>query len=142
MYQKCQYGQQQPAEAMIRSLLKDAVSCTEQKYIMLDAMDECADREDFLSFIHELVNLHQQGLHIMITSRREKDIEEQLAFLVTYNINIQSAVVDEDIRVYVHDRLATDNKLKKWPKAVQKEIMTVMMKKADGMYGSSSVQHG
>lgn len=55
---------------------------------MLDAMDECTDREDSLSFIHELITSQQQGLHVMITSRQEKDIEEQLGFLVNYNINI------------------------------------------------------
>ena len=135
LYQKCRNGQQQPAEDVIRSLLKDAVACTGHKYIILDAMDECADREDLLTFIHELVNSQQQGLHVMITSRREKDIEEQLDFLANYIINIQSAIVDEDIRVYIHDRLTTDRKLKKWPIAVQEEITTAMMEKARGMYG-------
>lgn len=134
LYQKCGNGQHQPAEDVVRSLLKDTVACKGQKFIMLDALDECADREDFLTFIHELVNSQQQCLHIMITSRRERDIEEQLGFLAKYNIAIQSAIVDEDIRVYVHDRLATDIKLKKWPDPVQKEIVAVIMEKADGMY--------
>lgn len=132
LYQKCGNGQQQPAEDVIRSLLKDAIACTGHKYIMLDAMDECVDREDFLTFIRELVNSQQQGLRVMITSRRERDIEEQLNLLAHYNIDIQSAIVDEDIRVYIRDRLVTDSKLKKWPELVQKEIMTVMMEKADG----------
>ena len=70
----------------------------------------------------------------MITSRREKDIEEQLDFLANYIINIQSVIVDEDIRVYVHDRLATDRKLKQWPAAVQEEITSAMMEKARGIY--------
>ena len=69
----------------------------------------------------------------MATSRREKDIEEQLSPIANYNINIQGAVVDADIRVYVRDRLATDAKLKKWPHTVQNEIITVMMEKAGGM---------
>ena len=103
---------------MIRSLLKDAVACTGHKYIILDVLDESADREDFVTFIRELVDLQQEGLRVMITSRREKDIEEQLGSIANYNINIQSAIVDEDIRVYVRDRLATDSKLKKWPEKV------------------------
>ena len=61
----------------------------------------------------------------MITSRREKDIEEQLGSIANYNINIQSAIVDEDIRIYVRDRLATDGKLKKWPEKVQEDIIRV-----------------
>lgn len=134
LYQKCGNGQQQPAEDVIRSLLKDAVACTGHKYIILDALDECADREDFIAFIRELVHPKHEGLRIMITSRREKDIEEQLGSIVNYDINIQSAIVDEDIRIYVRNRLATDSKLKKWPGKVQEDIVAVLMEKADGMY--------
>lgn len=134
LYQKCENGQQQPAEDVIRALLKDALSYTEYKYIILDALDECADREVFVTFIRDLVNSQQEGLRVMITSRREKDIGEQLGDIANYNIDIQSAIVDEDIRVYVRDRLATDSKLKKWPAKVQEDIITAMMKKADGMY--------
>lgn len=54
--------------------------------------------------------------------------------IANYNINIQSAIVDEDIRVYVHDRLATDSKLKKWPENVREDIIAVLMEKADGIY--------
>ena len=69
----------------------------------------------------------------MATSRREKDIEDQLSTIASHNINIKSAVVNRDIYVYVRDRLVTDTKLRKWPPAVQDEIITVMMEKADGM---------
>lgn len=134
LYQKCGNGQQQPAEDVIRSLLKDAVACTGRKYIILDALDECTDREDFMTVVRELVDLQQEGLRIMITSRREKDIEEQLGSIANYNINTQSAIVDEDIRVYVRDRLTRDSKLKKWPEKVQEDIIAVLMEKSDGMY--------
>ena len=73
---------------MIRSLLKDAVVYTGDKYIILDALDECANREDFITFIRELVHLQQEGLRVIITSRREKDIEEQLGSIANYDINI------------------------------------------------------
>ena len=134
LHQRCENGQHQPIEAEIQSLLKDAVACTGHKYIILDALDECVDREDFMVFVREMVHSQQEGLRIMITSRREKDIEEQLGNIADYNIDIQSAVVDEDIRIYVRDRLATDNKLKKWPGKVQEDIVAVLMEKADGMY--------
>lgn len=134
LYQKCENGQQQPGEDVIRSLLKDTLVFTGHKYIILDALDECADREDFMTFIGKLVDSHMESLHIMITSRREKDIEDQLGSLADYKINIQSAVVDEDIRVYVYHRLATDSKMKKWSKDVQTTIIAALMEKADGMY--------
>ena len=134
LYQRCESGQQQPAEDVIRSLLRDIMSKTESNYIILDALDECTDRENLLTFIRNLVASKLSGLRILATSRREKDIEEQLRPIADHNINIQSAIVDEDIRVYIRNRLATDTKLKKWPLSVQDEIITVMMEKAGGMY--------
>ena len=135
MYQKCGNGGQQPAEEVIRSLLKDLIAGKVHKYIMLDALDECTDREDLLTVLYDLVISKPQGFRILATSRRERDIEDRFIGIADHNISIQSAVVDEDIRVYVRSRLATDTKLKKWPPSVQEEIITVITNKASGMYG-------
>ena len=134
LYKGCENGGQQPAEDVIRSLLKDVLACTGHKYIIVDALDECIDREDFMFFIRGLVQSQQESLRTMITSRREKDIEEQLGSIANYDICIQNAIVDEDIGTYVRDRLATDSKLRKWPEKVQDDIVTMLMEKADGMY--------
>ena len=141
LHQKCGNGQQQPAEDVIRSLFRDAVAGIGNKYVVLDALDECTDREELLTFLHELINSKQQDLRVLATSRRERDTEDQLSSIAIYNINIQSAIVDEDIRVYVRDRLATDIKLRKWPPVVQEEITAAMMEKARGMYGCCPEHH-
>ena len=138
LYQKCDNGQKQPAEDVILSLLRDAIAGPGNIYIVLDALDECTDREELLTLLDELITSKQPSLHVLATSRREKDIEDQLSHIARYNVNIESAVVDEDIRIYVRDRLDTDARLKKWPAAVQEEITNVMMEKANGMYGSYS----
>jgi hypothetical protein len=73
-------------------------------------------------------------LHILATSRREKDIEEWLEPLVNdqEKICIQSALVNDDIRTYVHEKLQTDRKLK-WSAKVQEEIEKSLMDGAHGM---------
>ena len=78
-----------------------------------------------------------ETLRILITSRRERDIEDLLSTVTDYNINIKSAIVDRDIYIYVLDRLAMDSRLKKWPLAVQEEITVTLMEKAGGMCVSS-----
>ena len=80
----------------------------------------------------------------MTTSRRERDIDECLGVVADHNIDIQSAVVDQDIRLYVQDRLTTDSKLKKWPTSVQDDISQTLMEKAGGMYvvANFSKTHG
>lgn len=134
LYQKCGNGQQQPAEEAIHSLFQDEMGRTAFKYIILDALNEYTDSGDLLTFVRDLADSKLKELRIMATSCRKKDIEEQLKPIADHNINIQSAVVNEYIRIYVQDRLTTDSKLKKWPASVQDEIATVMIEKADGMY--------
>jgi hypothetical protein len=133
MYKNCGSGQQQPTDDAVYSLLREMMDRIESKYIILDALDECADRDDLLTFVSNIADSKLKGLRVMATSRRERDIEEQLRPRADYTVNIQSAVVDEDIRLYVQERLATDSKLKKWPESVRDEITGVMMEKADGM---------
>ena len=135
LYQECNCGQQQPAEESILSLLKDVMTRPADKYIVLDALDECSDRDDILTAIQELTRSNLNGLRILATSRREKDIEDEMANVANHSINIQSAIVDEDIRIYIHAQLSTDKKLKKWSESVHDEITAALMKKADGMYG-------
>lgn len=69
----------------------------ECKYIILDVLNDCTDHEELLRFICDLVDSKLLGLLIMATSRRERDIDEQLGLRADHNINIQSAIVDEDI---------------------------------------------
>jgi hypothetical protein len=76
-------------------------------------------------------------VHILATSRREKDIEESLDPLVNdqKKVCIQSVLVNDDIRAYIRKRLQNDQRLKRWrnkPEVLQ-EIEMKLMGKADGM---------
>lgn len=109
----------------------------EDTYIILDALDECAERDELLTDLEEVASWEDANLHVLATSRREKDIEEALTPLseARNRISIQSALVNADIRTYIHDRLQTDRKLKRWQKypKVQLEIEDTLMRKVDGM---------
>lgn len=106
-------------------------------YIILDALDECAERDELLTDLEEIVSWEDANVHVLTTSRREKDIEEALILLSDERnrIGIQSALVNADIRTYTHDRLQIDRKLRRWLKRpeVQLKIEDTLVKKADGM---------
>lgn len=75
-------------------------------------------------------------MHLLVTSRREPDIESTLEDIVNdqSRICLQSALVDKDIQRYVQDRLATDKLLQKWRKDdVRQEIEAVLKDGAKGM---------
>jgi hypothetical protein len=108
-----------------------------ETYIILDALDECKDREELLEGVRAIAGWELKKLHILVTSRREKDIEESLESLVNDDKRacIQGSLVNDDIQAYVHKRLQTDQKLKRWQKnsKVQQEIEMTLMEKAGGM---------
>jgi hypothetical protein len=130
-------GKQQPTATELLVTLRQMVQGFSETFIILDALDECNEREDLLTAIEEIIGWKTGKLHILATSRREKDIEEGIKHLVDDKdeICIQSALVNRDISAYVHERLQTDRRLRRWqnePEAKQ-EIEEVLMKKAGGM---------
>lgn len=109
----------------------------ENIYIILDALDECDDRHELLTNLEQIVSWEDVNLHVLVTSRREIDIDEALTPLSNSRnrISIQSTLVNDDIRIYVQDRLQVDRKLKRWQKDLnmQREIENTLMSKVDGM---------
>ena len=133
IYSRCQEGQQQPTVADLVLALQHMLKDFHQIFIILDALDECTERERLLRLIKEIVDWKLEKLHILTTSRREKDIEEALKPLITGQICIQSALVDADIQIHIHERLQNDTKLRMWPEKVKIEIEAMLMDKAHGM---------
>ena len=109
----------------------------DETFVILDALDECKERQNLLEDIDEMVGWKMEKLHILVTSRRENDIKESLEPLINDEnvICIQSKLVTDDIRAYIHERLLTDRRLRRWQKKpeVQREIETTLTGKADGM---------
>ena len=137
LYSGCAKDGRQPTTVELLAVLKDVIEGFQETFIILDAMDECKDREELLQDIQKLAAWKIGNLHVLATSRKEKEIEDSFEYLVKdeERIGLQSALVDDDIRAYVHERLLTDQQLKRWRNRpdIQKEIETTLMAKADGM---------
>jgi hypothetical protein len=80
---------------------RQITSSFQHTYIVVDALDECTERDELLRLINEIVGWDLGSLHILATSRKERDIEDRLKCLVSPQIHIQSALVDSDIESYV-----------------------------------------
>ena len=71
-----------------------------------------------------------------MTSRRESDIEENLADSITSSpLSIHGEDADIDIGTYVKAQLAIDSTLSKWPgpELIKLEVEEVLTTKAKGM---------
>jgi hypothetical protein len=91
-----------------------------------------------LELVEEITQWNLQKMHVLATSRREWDIEEKIDQLVTNQICIQSALVNADIQLHIHERLQHDRKLSKWSPEIQGEIEETLMEGAHGMYVNHS----
>ena len=104
-------------------------------FVILDALDECKKRDKLLDAILKIGRV--KNLHLLMTSRKEPDINQWLTDLIMKDekISIQSELVNHDIRVFVQDTLHTDRELKRWQKnqGIQQEIEVALTEKAKGM---------
>jgi hypothetical protein len=102
-------------------------------YIVIDALDECAEHDNLFLFIEEITDWELDNLHILATSRPDQIMKESIASRTSYTVNIQSAVVDVDIQIHICERLQNDVWLHKWPLKVKQEIEMSLMGGAEGM---------
>ncbi|KAL5328216.1 hypothetical protein ACEPPN_001712 [Leptodophora sp. 'Broadleaf-Isolate-01'] len=134
LFSHCQDGKGQPTQDALEVALQQMLNEFGETFIILDALDECKEREELLLLLKNLTSWGAGNLHVLATSRRERDIEEALEPLVTSEICLQSAIVDNDIRTYLSERLQNDSRLKRWPANVRGEIKDTLIEGAQGMF--------
>ena len=136
IYSECGSGRLQLTLSMLLETLRKILEGFTRVFIILDALDECKEKDYLTKILEKIAGWNIAGLHMLVTSRREKDIEDSLSTLTDNNhmICIESALVKDDIRAYVRSRIRTDSKLRKWQESdVQTEIEKVLVEKASGM---------
>jgi Cdc6-like AAA superfamily ATPase len=137
LYSSCANGTRSPSPDQLRNTLRELIKPIPRVYIIVDALDECNDREELLEFIDQLFGWRLDNLHILLTSRREEEMKNMLTTWIdgSMTVSLQENVVDADIRAYLTHRLNNDKKLQKWSKIddLRHEIETTLMFKANGM---------
>jgi hypothetical protein len=133
LYSNCLDGQHQPTTTSLKQVLRDILGTFPHAYIVVDALDECSERDDLLSVLEEITSWNQDSLHILATSRPDRMTIERLSCGISHVIDIQGALVDADIRIHVRERLQNEFSLSKWPSKVKVEIESGLMEGAKGM---------
>ena len=134
LYTCCGNGHQEPTLDDLQNTLQRILDGFSSTFIILDALDECAEREKILNWIQTFIlqkdiNL---GLHLIITSRPEQEIEDK--FKPYHYLDFAEESANHDLVAYVDYQLQNDSDLKKWDSETQKQIKLTLMKQADGMY--------
>lgn len=127
---------QQPSLDSLYSTLQCIIEGFEQAYIIVDSLDECIERVKLLKWIEKIAGWKVGKLHLLITSREERDIEDGLRLLTPDRVRISGASEssnNSDIETYLNAMLSD---LNRWDQATQDNVKDTLMKRADGMYGS------
>ena len=137
LYSSCMEGGRKPNFETLMETFHEMTAAFRATFIIVDALDECKERPELLADIEQLSSWEDTNLRILATSRREKEIEDSILRLTkdASRICIQSALVNADIRAYVHGQLRTNKRLQRWQEKpnVQLEIENTLMEKANGM---------
>ena len=138
LFSSCGNGQRQPSLDSLLEVMSSIIQEFPESYIVLDALDECTDRTELMDMLERIIGLKLEGSHILVTSRKERDIEISLGTVADPQniICLQNKLVDRDIRTYVRQRLSNDQSLNKWQKDpdIRHEIDIALTKGACGMY--------
>ncbi|KAI5366970.1 hypothetical protein J4E82_010917, partial [Alternaria postmessia] len=138
LFSSCENGQRKPSSHALLQVIKEAAQEFTHVYVVLDALDECAQRSELMDMLEAVAEWQLDNLHLLMTSRKERDIERSLEEYIREEdaVCLQRDVVDQDIQRYVQQRLRVDRGLAKWNKdaAVRQEVEAALMHGACGMF--------
>ncbi|KAH8593172.1 hypothetical protein B0O99DRAFT_689076 [Bisporella sp. PMI_857] len=113
-------------------------------FIVIDGLDEIPygrQRQAVLGFLRYLSGLFLPRLHILVTSRLERDIET--AFLGSFRwqaSEISRQDVTADIDIYITKQIEESFKLQSQPETIKLAIREKLVAGADGMFRWSALQ--
>ncbi|KAK2781391.1 hypothetical protein FQN53_000582 [Emmonsiellopsis sp. PD_33] len=134
LYSRHNNGQQSPSIKDLMQTLREVINDAGQTYIIVDALDECDEWEKLLEVIEQVYQWNIGNLHLLVTSRREKIIEDTFHGFVESQVCLQTKHVDNDIGLLVREQLQTDRRLQRWPTESKRKIEQKLVDGANGMF--------
>lgn len=125
------YSDKRPTAMLLRSILS-FISTTRKVLLLIDAVDECNQRQELLSVMTHLQE-QNKNISVLLTSRQELDIEDALVSFDHIRIEDWTKEVDDDIKTYIDQRLQADASLLRLKHSVRKEIRTGLHQRSLGM---------
>ncbi|KAF8489409.1 hypothetical protein JB92DRAFT_2820030 [Gautieria morchelliformis] len=127
-------GQRAPTPEQLMATLKAIIGTFQNVYIIFDALDECPQRDELLTMLREIHGWGLDTIHMLASSRRERDIEETLDTLVSHQIPMDACLVDDDIRTHVCKTLDHDIKFRRCSPEEKQLIESTLINGAHGMF--------
>ncbi|KAF2175094.1 hypothetical protein K469DRAFT_81105 [Zopfia rhizophila CBS 207.26] len=111
---------------------------SKETYFVVDALDECpssTDRKAVITFLAELSHNSRSRTHILITSRREEDIEITISEMPNEKsvVPFEIIKINADIRNHLQDRMEKEP-YRRWSDALKSKVVNHLTELADGVF--------
>jgi hypothetical protein len=135
LFSRCEEGggHRAPGLEELVSTLRAIIGGFQTVYIVFDALDECPERSRFLAALQNIHAWEFDTLHLLATSRKERDIEDTLCGLISHEVPMDEKLLDGDIRLHVSRTLEDDTKFRKFSAAEKEMVITSLVEGAHGM---------
>lgn len=138
LYEK--YQPALPPTSVLEATIKSLIGGGADTFIVIDALDECmgdgnsAEHDEITQWLTEARNWNMSNLHLLVTSRKEPDIEAALVSLPgLVSVPLVKPNHLEDIRLYVSRTIERDRRLKTLGNDVKAEVEETLVTKSGGM---------
>ena len=134
LYHSCHGGGSPPSVESLRATLLLILEAFDDVFIVLDALDECAKRNDVLKWIKEMTSWRKGKLHLLATSRPEEDIAQHLRLLDSDHVYIKQDLITRDVERYIDCILDSEDTFDRWNNEIKENIKSKLLESADGMF--------
>ncbi|KAH4986916.1 hypothetical protein HBH69_015840 [Parastagonospora nodorum] len=131
-FQHSLHSGKRPSIALLRDALC-ALSVSARIVLLVDAIDECSERQELLSTFNYLLDM-SANITILLTSRHELDIQDALVPFEHVRIEDWIKEIDEDIETYINYRLESDLRLSRLKPSIKDEVRDSIHGKSHGMF--------
>ena len=129
-------GPSSPSMASLLELFRSLLANFDDVYLFLDAIDESpleSHREQLLRVLSDIHTWQDANISVIITSRDHRDIRDVFSDIAE-EVSMENDGVDEDIALWITDRLEQDQGLRRKWGSHQDRIKEVLTERAQGMY--------
>ncbi|KAK4441973.1 hypothetical protein QBC34DRAFT_314070, partial [Podospora aff. communis PSN243] len=120
------------------------VTTTPHTYLILDGIDEIPygpQRAAVLRFLRALSDQKHPHLHVLASSRPERDIGDQAFFASHWKLTeITKQNIQADLGVYIINQIADTPSLKRQPMAIKMDLEDKLVRNAGGMFRWTALQ--
>ncbi|KAJ4345321.1 uncharacterized protein N0V89_011451 [Didymosphaeria variabile] len=131
----------QPTPQSLEGALVTLIKQFRTSYLVVDALDECPEQEraQVMQGLKRITRA-SSTTRLLITSRKEADIENFVQFWCETQLQLDEACVNKDIDMFVEKKLVSDNYLSKLSEPTKEQIRSIFHVKSDGMFRWAALQ--